>query len=228
MSLLSSADQERLRTDFGGMTHPVRVLFFSRTIDCETCLQTREILDELPALSAMITIEEVNIVIDSARAAAYGIDHVPAVALVVAEDGGERDSRIRFVGMPAGYEFAALLRAVLLVGGGASHLSGESRDRLARVNRPLTVQVFSTPTCPHCPSAINLALEMAWANPNITAYAVEVTEFPDLARQFRVTGVPKTVVGGRTEILGALPEAAFVEQALAEFTAATAGDASTS
>ena len=59
---------------------------------------------------------------------------------------------------------------------------------------------------------------MAFANPNITAYAVEATEFPDLARRYRVTGVPKTVVNEEVEILGALPQAAFVEQALAQFT----------
>ena len=35
---------------------------------------------------------------------------------------------------------------------------------------------------------------MAFANPNITAYAVEATEFPDLARRYMVNGVPKTVV----------------------------------
>jgi hypothetical protein len=32
-----------------------------------------------------------------------------------------------------------------------------------------------------------------------------------------VTGVPKTVVDEEVEILGALPESAFVEQALAKF-----------
>jgi hypothetical protein len=47
---------------------------------------------------------------------------------------------------------------------------------------------------------------------------VEATEFPDLARRFRVSGVPKTVVDEEVEILGALPEEAFVEQALAKFT----------
>jgi thioredoxin-related protein len=57
---------------------------------------------------------------------------------------------------------------------------------------------------------------MALANPNITAYAVEATEFPDLARKYRVTGVPKTVVDdGQAEILGALPPDMFIEQALA-------------
>ncbi len=58
---------------------------------------------------------------------------------------------------------------------------------------------------------------MAFASPNITAYAVEATEFPDLARRYRVTGVPKTVVNEEIEILGALPEPDFVSAALASF-----------
>jgi hypothetical protein len=58
---------------------------------------------------------------------------------------------------------------------------------------------------------------MAFANKHITAVAVEATEFPDLARRYRVTGVPKTVVNEETEILGGLPQDAFVQQALARF-----------
>ena len=57
---------------------------------------------------------------------------------------------------------------------------------------------------------------MAFASPNITAFAVEATEFPDLARKYRVSGVPKTVVNDEIEILGALPQDMFIEQALAE------------
>jgi len=56
---------------------------------------------------------------------------------------------------------------------------------------------------------------MAFASPQITAVAVEATEFPDLARKYHVSGVPKTVVNDAVEILGALPEEAFVDQALA-------------
>ena len=55
---------------------------------------------------------------------------------------------------------------------------------------------------------------MAFANPNITAFAVEATEFPDLARRYRVSGVPKTVINDQVEILGGMPQDAFVEQAL--------------
>ncbi len=55
---------------------------------------------------------------------------------------------------------------------------------------------------------------MAFANPHITAFAVEATEFPDLARKYRVTGVPKTVVNDQVEILGGIPQDEFVAQAL--------------
>lgn len=61
---------------------------------------------------------------------------------------------------------------------------------------------------------MSLAHEMAFANPNITAYAVEATEFPDMARRYMVNGVPKTIVNDEVEILGALPQDEFIEQAL--------------
>jgi len=58
---------------------------------------------------------------------------------------------------------------------------------------------------------------MALESPHITATCIEATEFPDLVRQYGVTGVPKTVVLSAagdvlTEILGAVPEEQFVAQ----------------
>lgn len=58
---------------------------------------------------------------------------------------------------------------------------------------------------------------MAVASPLVTASAVEVSEFPDLIQRYHVNGVPKTVVNDRNEVLGALPEAAFLDQALQGF-----------
>ena len=40
------------------------------------------------------------------------------------------------------------------------------------------------------------------------------TEFYELAGKFRVTGVPKTVVNGSIEVLGALPEPEYVRALL--------------
>lgn len=213
MALLSSTDQARLREDFSHMTRPVRLLFFTQTFGCETCAQAKSIVAELPPLSPLITVEEVNVVLEKDRATAYGIDRTPAISLATLdEEGHEQDTRIRFLGTPSGYEFVALVRAVALAGGGESTLSTAARERLAVIDWPLTMRVFSTPTCPHCPRAVALAHEIAFASPHVTAYAIEATEYPDLARQYRVTGVPKTIIGERVEILGAVPEDEFVEQ----------------
>lgn len=224
MSMLSSADQDRLREQFSPMTQAVRLLFFTQTFGCETCAQARSIVDELPPLTPLISVEEVNVVLDKDKAAAYGIDRTPAIALTTCdESGAEVDTRIRFLGTPSGYEFVALVRAVVVAGGGESMLSQGAREQLATIDKPLTMRVFSTPTCPHCPRAVALAHEIALASPHVTAYAIEATEYPDLARRYRVTGVPKTIIDDRIEILGAVPEEEFIKQTLEA--AQTAGGA---
>ena len=147
MALISPADQVRLRDAFGEMTSPVRLLFFTQTLDCETCLQTRQILDELPPLSDRITIDEVNFVLEGDKARQYGVDRVPAIALVGQDEAKQdRDSRVRFLGAPAGYEFISLVQAILLVGGRPPSLTEDNRARVMAVNKPLTMQVFTTPT----------------------------------------------------------------------------------
>jgi alkyl hydroperoxide reductase subunit F len=140
--LLSPADQQKLRELFGEMTRPVTLLFFTQTLGCDTCLQTRQIIDELPPLSDRIAVDEVNLVLEPEKATQYAVDRAPAIALLA--DGA--DTRIRFVGTPGGYEFMALIHAVLLAGGRPSELTDEQRQRLASVDKPVSLQVFTTPT----------------------------------------------------------------------------------
>lgn len=123
------------------MVEPVRLVLFTQTLGCETCAPTRQILDELVAVSDKLSLEEVNYILDKEKVAEYGIDRVPAVAVVGAVDPG-----IRFYGLPAGYEFMNLVDAVLMVSSGESGLSEESRAIVAAVTEPTTIQVFVTPT----------------------------------------------------------------------------------
>src|SRR3984957_10936455 len=104
MGLISPSDQQKLRESFAEMTRPVRLLFFTQTLGCDTCLQTRQILDELPPLSDRITIEEVNVILESEKAKVYAVDRAPAVAVTYQEGSGDsadpghwRDSRMRFL-----------------------------------------------------------------------------------------------------------------------------------
>jgi glutaredoxin-like protein len=212
VALLSEQDRQVVREHLAEVQHPVTLLLFTQTIGApETAAIARQVLDEVAGLNDLITVEEVNFVLDRDRAAQYGIEHIPAIVLLA----GDADTRMRFLGAPAGYEFMSLIEAIKLAGTTDSGLAPESRALIAsHVSAPLDIQVFVTPTCPHCPRAVTLAHRMARENPLVRASCVEATEFMDLTRKFRVTGVPKTVVNGSTEILGALPEDLFVREVL--------------
>ena len=208
MALLSEKDRQTVRGHLAVIEEPVRLLFFTQTIGApETALIARQVLDEIVSLSDLVTLEEVNVVLERDRAREYGIEQIPATVLLK----GTQDTRIRFLGAPAGYEFMSLIEAVILAGTNDSGLTPDSRALVAQhVTSPLEIQVFVTPTCPHCPRAVTLAHRLAIESPFIRASCVEATEFMDLSRKFRVTGVPKTIVNESIEILGALPEDEFV------------------
>jgi len=210
--LLSEQDQQVVSNRLAAIKNPVKILFFTQTFDApDTTLIAKQVLDEVVGLSGQISLEEVNFVLEKERAAAYGVHGIPAVVLLR----GEEDTRMRFLGAPAGYEFASLIEALVLAGSGESGLSPESKALVAaHVTEPTEILVFVTPSCPHCPRAVTLAHRMATESPLVRATCVEATEFMDLSRRYQVTGVPKTVVNDTIEMLGALPESVFVRTAV--------------
>lgn len=60
-------------------------------------------------------------------------------------------------------------------------------------------------------------MRMSIASDKVTMASVGAAEFPEMVRKYRISGVPKTVVNDKVEILGAQPENMFVEEALRPF-----------
>ena len=141
MARLSATDQQKLKHMLEQLPHPVRLIFFTQTFGCETCVAAKQVLDEVVALSPNVTLEEINFVLEKEQVDRYGIDRVPAIAVV-----GQQDVGIRFYGTPAGYEFLSLIDAILLVSRGESGLSDESKALVAGIDKPVHLQVFVTPT----------------------------------------------------------------------------------
>ncbi len=137
------------------MTNRVRLVFFTQTLNCETCEITKQILEEVAGLSDKLELQTYNFAIDREAVSRYGITRIPAIALVRLEtrtNGGgvtgeeERDYGIRFYGVPSGYEFMSLIGDILDVSHGESGLAPESKALVAQVNEAVHLQVFTTPT----------------------------------------------------------------------------------
>ena len=142
MALLADRDRQFLTEHFArNLDKPVRLLFFTQTIACQFCRETGMILEEVAGLSDRITVETYNFVTDKPVAEEYGIDKIPATVVM-----GEKDYGIRFYGIPSGYEFTSLVEDIVDVSRGETGLSAESLEVLSRLEEPLHIQVFVTPT----------------------------------------------------------------------------------
>jgi glutaredoxin-like protein len=173
--------------------------------ECELCEETRDLLEDVASLSDQITLTVHDVRTESDLARETGVSRVPMLVLRGAARGV-----LRYLGIPAGLEFGTLLEDLAAVSRGTTTLTQESRTKLASLTKPVHVQVFVTPTCPYCPKVASLAHQAAVENGHVTADVVEISEFPDLAAQYHVRGVPKIVMNDTVELVGAQPEAEFV------------------
>lgn len=204
MPLIPNKEREQVREILEEtLTRSVTLLMFTQDFECHSCRDTRQLIEELADLSDHIEVKVYDFVVDEEEAKTHGVDKIPAVVVL---EGDGSDTGIRFFGIPSGYEFASLLEAIKLVGGGEIDLSDETLDFLAEIDEPLHLQVFVTPTCPYCPRAVVLGHQLAYASPRVRADMVEATEFPHLAMKYNVMGVPRTVINEETHVEGAIPE----------------------
>jgi predicted DsbA family dithiol-disulfide isomerase len=56
-----------------------------------------------------------------------------------------------------------------------------------------------------------LAYRFAMSSPRVTAESIEANAFPQLASRHQVRAVPHTVVNGRENVIGAVPEAMLLK-----------------
>jgi glutaredoxin-like protein len=206
--LLDEQVIQQINEVFAELREPVQILYFGSGKSCETCDDTRQLLEEVVAANDKLGLDVYDLENDNEVAGKFDVTKAPGV-VIAAKDGAEiTDFGIHFSGVPAGHEFSTLINDILLVSKRDSGLNQKTRDFLKSLDKPLLLQVFVTPTCPYCPRAVLLAHQMAMENPRmIRAEGVEATEFPKLAQEYYVSGVPQTVINsGVKMVVGAVPE----------------------
>ena len=149
MPLLKENIQNQVRQLLEKMESPVKLVMFTQgeggALECDMCADTRQLITEIADLSPRLKTEIYDFVADAALAEKYKIDKIPAVAIV--QDGAEpKDFGVRLFGIPAGYEFSSLIEDVLLVSRGKAELSPQTVEQLSRLDKPVHIQVYVTPT----------------------------------------------------------------------------------
>jgi glutaredoxin-like protein len=141
MPLLDENTRKQVKAELAELESPVNLAVFTQTFECQYCAETRQLSEEIADLSDQISVDVYNFVNDKEKADQYGIDKIPAIAVVGAQDYG-----VRFFGIPSGYEFMSLLDSIRTVSAGRVDLMPETLAFLDGLKEPLHIQVFVTPT----------------------------------------------------------------------------------
>ncbi|MCS7126477.1 MAG: thioredoxin family protein [Aigarchaeota archaeon] len=210
MQLIRKEDREVLEEKFEKeLENDVRIVLITKKEDCEYCETARQLVEEISLISEKLKPEFYDLEKDKELISKWRIDKVPATLLF-----GEKEYWVRFFGLPSGYEFTTFIEDIIDVSRRTSRLSPKTKDVLKKIDKPIHIQVFVTPSCPYCPRMVRLAHQFAIENTMITGDMIESLEFQDLARHYNVLSVPKTVVNDEIFFEGAVPEPIFLQQVL--------------
>lgn len=139
--MLSENVRAQVRRRLEAMEHPVKLVYFRARKSSDFGEETQKLLEEVAGLSEKLSLEIHDFAADADVVGGYGITRVPAIAVV-----GDRDRGVRVYGIPAGYEFAALLEAILDASRGSSQLEPETIAAVRALDRPVHLEVYVTPT----------------------------------------------------------------------------------
>jgi glutaredoxin-like protein len=210
MGMIPEDKKELLKNDFKEkLVNPVKIVMFTQEVECGSCQNTRELIQEIATVDSRVSTEIHDFIVDADKAKEYGVDKIPALAIVGAKDYG-----VRIYGLPYGYEMQTLIDAIINVSKGTTDLSDKTKKILQDVKSPVHIQVFVSLTCPHCPVAAAIAHKLAIENSFVRADVISTSEFPDLALKYNVIGVPKVVMNDKIDFMGAFDEDLFAENIL--------------
>ncbi|HJX04385.1 MAG TPA: thioredoxin family protein [Thermoplasmata archaeon] len=152
---------------------------------------------------------EVETVVDgkNQRLRDLRMENAPALVLVK-----EDFSRIRYYGIPAGYEIPPIIDALVELSNHSTPLSPNAKATLATIRRRANIKIFVLTTCTFCPIVARHAYRAAIESPKVTAEVIDSQLFQDLATRHSVMGVPKIILNDNTDITGAIQEADFFQK----------------
>ena len=150
--VLSSQDQQTLKARFKKeLKREVTIVHYSMRgaglivvpgRECPTCPQTKDLLEEVVALSPKLKLEIHDVFAESAQSREAGIERIPCITFAV---DGQTKNNARFYGIPAGYEFATLVEDIVAISRDVCPLRVPTRKALRRLKEDIHVQVFVTP-----------------------------------------------------------------------------------
>jgi alkyl hydroperoxide reductase subunit AhpF len=155
MPIISAQDRQTLQERFRKeLKRKITLRLFTQTMgqlfipgrECPTCPQTQQLLEELTSLSPMLELETVDFFNQSQKAQDSGVERIPAIVMARGGASPANAGRVKYYGLPFGYEFLTIIEDVIALSQPRTSLSADTRKKLKLVDQDVHIQVMVTPT----------------------------------------------------------------------------------
>lgn len=206
--LFNAEVANQIKEILGQMKNEITMkLFIDGT--CDTCLETKQLLEETSELSDKIKVVVYETKKDVEEAKKYNVTLTPTFVLL---DSNGDYKGVRFSGFPGGHEINSYLTAILEMSGHTPEFPADVLARIGNITKPIDIKVFVTMSCPHCPGAVETAHRLSMLNSNVTGTMIEAQTFHEMSNEYKVSGVPKIVINDKYELVGNQPVEEFLKK----------------
>ena len=124
----------------------------------------------------------------------------------------EKNTQIRFAGVPMGHEFTSLILALLHSGGHPIKLDEEIIDQVRQLDGKFQFETYVSLSCQNCPDVVQALNMMAAINPDITNVMIDGSEFGQEVQRKNILSVPAVYLNGEAFAQGRMSVADILKK----------------
>ncbi len=197
MVLLQPEDKKAIGMELEGLKEAVKLVVHLPANKNEPNEDLKSLVVELSEMDERISCEVLMEGED--EEVDYILERRPAL-VIIDKDGSDRG--VIFYGVPVGSTLKSIISLILLASTGETGLEEGVMERIMKMD-PGSLQVLITPATPGCNKAMDIANRIAYINKAITSSTIDLTEFPEIAQQYHVLGLPMTIGSDGLKFTGA-------------------------
>lgn len=194
--MLDTQLKTQLATYLANLKSPVELaVFLDQGIKSK---ELNELAQEIATMSPLISIVE----LDDAN------ERSPSMLVKSVE----KNTQIRFAGVPMGHEFTSLILALLHSGGHPIKLDEEVIEQVRQLDGEFVFETYVSLSCQNCPDVVQALNMMAAINPNITNVMIDGSEFGQEVQSKNILSVPAVYLNGEAFAQGRISVAEILKK----------------
>ena len=198
-SLLSDTLRGQLKGIFDKMENDVTLVSIVDE-SLPKSVELRDFLLDVAELGDKLHLELYNKGENKEMEVKVNADKFPVVSLLNAD--GEY-SGVKYHGVPGGHELNSFILAIYNLAGPGQAMDSAVRDSIKSISKKTNIKVMVSLACHFCPDVVVGAQRIAIENPNVEAEMVDISNFQDIKKKYKVMSVPAMIINDEEVVFGA-------------------------